>query len=714
MPSRRDPTAAAGAAEPRVLHVALGPEGVALEARAFASGHPGVARVGALGGAGLAAALVHGAEPAAGRPCLAVAVGPAVVRGVPTAARATVAGAPAPLTGRFADGQVGGELAARLAALADGLCLTGAGRGDPGTVLVLAGDRREPRASLAAFPELAGASPAETNALLVARLGPCATLCVGPAGERGAPAASLAADGAHFVGRGGLGALLGRLGLKALAVRTEPARAEPDALGAPGPAGDTGERLVRWLLSSPRLAVRAAEGSLELFGELAARGSADAAGVAAEARDRARDRKGCRGCPTPCGWVFATDDGPRPGHFSANRALGAELGLRDLEASLALLAECDAQGLDAKEVGPALALACDACEAGELAAPSPRGDRDALRAWIRSAGAGEGPGALLAGGARAVARRLGRADGSPGSAPAGSAASPARDPAERVAARVGTRGGDPMRVFPFLVGAGAGAAGLAARVAPLALPPGADDPGRLAGKGRLAWWHESLVAALDASGFCAFSAAGLLADGVASLDQLAAALRGEPEGDAGLRLLADGAALAHLHRALDAQLAGGAPPGPGDDDPALVHEVADYARLRGVDADGRPTPEAAARFARGLDPVDLARVPAPEPAAPSAATPAAPAGPARPGRVRLRAAGALGRALGERREVDLDLPARLRDVLAVAARDHPAGEWLLRDGEPLPSAWRAGVRVGPDDPVRDGDELDLVLALRGG
>ena len=690
----------------------------ALSGRAWSSPHPGVERVGRLGGAGLAAALIHDVRACAERPALAIAVGPAVVRGLPTAARATVAGAPAPLRGCYADGQVGGELALGLAALADGLLLRGRVSAR-GSVLVLRGDRPRPLGELVRAEELRGASPRAAHAWLDARFGPCSTLTIGPAGVRAAPAATLTVDGRHVVGRGGLGALFGATGLAALVVRTAPTSPSPADVGASQRA-----QVLDWLRASPRLAARAAGGSLELYDERAARGESGAGSLARSARKTAVARAGCRGCPTPCGWTFETGAGARPAHFAANRVLGANLGIEDLAGSLELLAACDAAGLDAKEVGPALALWCVACEQGSTGHASPRGNLRELCTLIHSAGTGRAPSAVVGEGLRAVARRFFPSSSRAQRAvPAG--ASPA-EPIDRLIGRIGGRGGDAMRVFPFLVGTGAGPAALARRVAPMALPAGADDPEDTAGKGRLVWWHESFVAALDANGFCAFSAAGLIADGVAGLDELAAALTDAAGAGEGLRFLADGAALAHLHRVIDARLAPRAHGREPPDDAALEAELAQYAHLRGVDPrDLRPTAAARGRFARGLDPVDTAELlglggPALEAhhAGVSAARRSKVAvdanGTSAPGRVRLRAAGALERALGKPCELELDLPAPLLDVLTCAARETGAGPWLLRNDELLPSAYRRGRRVAPDELVYDRDELDLVLALRGG
>ena len=132
-----------------------------------------------------------------------VAVGDGVRRGLPTAARATVA-ARSPLTAGLSEGLVGGDLGRRLARVADAIVLFGSAGGSGGVVVV------DPhgRATFQRLPELCGLDPAATHAALVERFGPCSPLRVGPAAERGVAIASLASGGeaASFVGRGGLGA----------------------------------------------------------------------------------------------------------------------------------------------------------------------------------------------------------------------------------------------------------------------------------------------------------------------------------------------------------------------------------------------------------------------------------------------------------------------------------------------------------------------------
>jgi hypothetical protein len=207
---------------PRVLRVRLGvskqnPLAVSAELEHGLQGSGELDSIGALSGSALALCLFL--EPArAGLPLpqLVLSVGSAVKKGLPTASRATVAGI-SPLTGAYADSQVGGGLAARLLLLADALVLEGATLGQKGAVLVL--DRKgkariEPVAELAAL-----GLPARAERLR--ELHPDGSgLCIGPAGDAAVAFASLGTLGQppSYTGRGGLGARLGEAGLVALVV----------------------------------------------------------------------------------------------------------------------------------------------------------------------------------------------------------------------------------------------------------------------------------------------------------------------------------------------------------------------------------------------------------------------------------------------------------------------------------------------------------------
>jgi aldehyde:ferredoxin oxidoreductase len=710
------------------------------------SSTPQVDRVGAWSGSALATALVYESVvlgPAHRAP-LVLAVGECVRRGLATAARTTIASV-APAPGLYAEGQVGSDLGRRLARMCDALVVQGDTH-QAGAVLRLMDDGDGVRAELWSFPGIVGLDPVRAQHTIVEALGACATLCIGRAGERELPFANLAAGAAppSFVGRGGLGAVLGRLGLKALAISAAPVEEHESA---------PSRALVELLTRSPRLAERAAGGTFELFSVYGARADLrsrnyedvvapdEARAWSTRAGEREVARKGCRGCPTPCGWVFEStalaagpDDGPirRGGRFSAFYALGPNLGLTDLDAALPLLAACDDAGIDAKELGAALALVCTAQAAGklpelELSPGELWGNSVALRALIDDVALGRGIGRKLEHGARAFAAEFGLADVV--FEAKGQAVRLESNLAVLLAQCVSSRGADPMRANPFSVGHSDRAA-LMKLLAPLDLPAGAEDPLDPAGKGRIVWWHENWMAAIDMSGFCAFSAAGLLADGVCDVDELArwiapATLRAEcaaeATGSIGERLLAAGASIATLQRALNAHLGA-----TGEHDrPAFARATLDgpqmwpeYASLRGVDASGAPS---RATWERVGDPsiLDTRR---PFLASESrvrrepGATPSSVAEPRSIGVVCLRTTGFLERALGKDARVELDLPIPLVQALLEIERARPAitGMLVRAGGEIVPAVYRAARRLDGQDLVRAGDELHLVVALSGG
>lgn len=671
---------------------------------------PAGARLARWSGMGLALAHLLRTEP--DRAGLVLALGHAVRRGLPAAARATVLG-PSRLTGGLAEGLVGSDLARRLAAVCDVLALEGTcPTGDGVLVVEDAGIRLERQ------PAWAELSPDGRWTAAQERFGDCALLRTGPAAGGASPVAfaNLAAGGvpASFVGRG-LGGALARHGLLAIAVLPEP-----------DPAGTDGARnsgLHELLLRSPRLAARAEGGTLELAEAFAARGAL-LDGVEAEAlaqgAERARTgRHGCKGCPTPCGWVFESEGAASGARFSAVQALGTPLGLAGFEGPAALLQRCNRLGMDAKEAGAGLELMLRAGEAGRLDGAPSRGDLTALGAALEDLAAGHGAALVLAGGAAQAARRLDL----PLAASGDEAVRDSGDLGALLGACLGIRGAEPMRTFPFLLEGGAGAERLERLLRPWSLPAGAEDPQVPEGKGRVVAWHEDLVAGIDLTGFCAFSAAGLLADDVCGLDGLAEAVAPdsivrdmELGSTPGERLLSAGASLLAALRLLRRR-AGRPPrsvpdwararlslPGVGDE----------YRALRGLDDAGELQPGAEERIGRKAIRVAPPRA-GREPAA-GARTRAEPAPEGRrTGRVTLRAQGALGRRLGAPLTLECELPASVGEILGLAAERMPAAaDWLLREGRPLPGVWRAGELLGGGESVLDGDLLELVLAVSGG
>ena len=679
---------------PRVLELDAGAleRGAGTRVRAWSSPLGWLDRVGRWSGSALGLALIFDRarqSPAEATP-LVVAVGDAVRRGMPTAERASLASR-APLTGLYSEGLVGGDFARRLASCADAIVIEGRASGR-GAVLVL--DGRGARTVHA--PELCGASPARTHAALRELLGPCASLAIGPAGERELPIASLAASGdvPHFVGRGGLGAVLGRAGLKAIAITAPPReRAE-------------GAELASRLLASPRLQSRASGGTLELFeafaerGELRGRGDAldvaggDAQRLVREIETRRGERHGCQGCPTPCGWSFRRGDGgAQSARFGASQALGPNLGLASFDDALALLADCDELGVDAKEVGAGLALLARARESGREPRGPAWGDLAAMRKVLRAAVSGSGASLGLERGAVALARELDLDLASAKGAPIRRDASLA----SVLGQCVSSRGGDPMRTFPFLAVDGADLAAFRASTG-LELPPLAGDPRAPDGKGRLVAWHEDWANALDCTGFCAFSAASLLADGLASVADLGERLAPRAMRESGLSMLDAGGVLATMQRRLN-ELWGVAA---NADRPEWTRESFDrpgawdgYSRARGLTEEGRVSSE---RW-RAVEELRPWRVEFERPAAVERPVQSAER---RPGRIRWRVSST------RESDVELALPCTAAEAVEAAR-----ASGFARLGA-HPAVFRDGVRLAPDELVRDGDRLALLEVVAGG
>ncbi len=690
---------------PRILRIQLnrptGPAGeVSSSAEVWQHADRDLDSLGTLSGSALALCLFLGAKRSAAElPCLVIAVGAAVRAGLPTASRATVAGI-SPLTGTYVDSQVGGGLGRRLAQICDALVLEGQCLAMKGAVLVinLAGSAR-----LEAIPALGGLAIPERAKHLKSLFPQSSGLCVGSAGSAGVAFASLATlgDPPSYSGRGGLGAQLGFAGLVALVVEGP----EPEA-----PAKDPA-----WaakLDESAHLRARGSGGTFELLDAFAARGDlrADPELRSGFANTLAR-REACPGCPTACRHVVALGERRLLGRFSATHPLGQRLGLDSSEDQLLLLEACNAIGVDAGETGAVLELLQKQRElAGQ---PTAFGDVQALVIDVQALLRGTPQVHAQTQGALAFATSLGLEFKTPTSR--GSAVRAVSDCASLLGQCVSVRGNDPMRVFPFLAENGGDRERLAELFAPIELPAQTFDPKVSLGKGRLVWWHENLANVVDASGFCAFSAAGLLGDGLGNLDDLAQwlALPGlVPSAEA---LLAAGASLVLLQRELAERLGEAA----GADLPpwaqASLREPGmwdEYRQLRGLTDAGRVAAQARATIGtvgilsfglRGLAPVNCERV------APS------PAQERTPGQVHLAASGALAKALSGGAAFATRLPLSLGSLLREIATERPASaEWLWGASGAVVSVYRDTERLQPDTLVQDGDRLDLVLAISGG
>ncbi len=270
-----------------------------------------------------------------------------------------------PLTGLFLDSYVGGNLGTSLrAALPDCAGLAVRGAAESTTVL----DLRDGTGSLSKQPDLAGA----TNDEVAERFPDDLVVSIGPAGEHEVAIATIATDGGdHHAGRGGAGAVMGSKGLKAIVIP------ECTALDAPAAIEALVARRTAAFGESAYGRSYRASGTLEtvdiadVTGMLPTRGwqdtrfdGAEGIGIAA-VRDAATGREHEDG-ELPGDFRIATDGYEMVMRGGTPIALGAGLGIDDIDVVATLGARCDQLGVDVISAGNLIALATLAVEAGTL------------------------------------------------------------------------------------------------------------------------------------------------------------------------------------------------------------------------------------------------------------------------------------------------------------------------------------------------------------
>jgi aldehyde:ferredoxin oxidoreductase len=373
-----------------------------------------------IGGAGLGAWLMHhlgppGVDPLAPEAPLAYVFSPLVGTPLTTSAKFAVV-AKSPLTGLLTDALASSHfaIAGKLTGY-DAIVVTGA----RATLSVLLIDDKGARFEDAT--ELGGLTAAQAGTRLRQQLGErlgrgWRVAAIGPAGERGVRYATISHDGRH-AGRGGLGAVLGAKGLKAIAVRASAkvAPADPDAVLAA--ARDLRERSFgpatakyRELGTLANLLAFNAISTLPTRNFQAATFDG-APQLAAEDLAAARQvaRHSCASCTIGCEHIYKGRDGRKTRvEYENVFALGPMCGVSDPDAVLAASARCDDLGLDTISAGGTIAWAMECAERGLIDAPWLRfGDADALLKALEQIGAREGLGDLLAEGSRRAARQVG-------------------------------------------------------------------------------------------------------------------------------------------------------------------------------------------------------------------------------------------------------------------------------------------------------------------
>jgi aldehyde:ferredoxin oxidoreductase len=303
-------------------------------------------------------------------------------------------GGKSPLTGGVKEANAGGSTGLQMAALGiKALILEGAAIGGPLQVMLVS----QGKVQFEDAGDLAGLGVYESAGRLRERYGKKAAMAlIGPAGEMGLNAAgiqNLDKDGvpSRIAARGGLGAVMGRKGLKAIVFDTtgcdKPPLADPAGFKAAQKA------FTKALMEQPQTASYRDYGTAAMarmsdgFGGIPTRNFSqgvfeDVEQISGEfLRERLLERgspsnttHACMaGCTIRCSNVYGSADGEQivaPLEYETIGLLGANLGIADLDAIARMNYEINDLGMDTIEVGGALGVAA---EAGLLSFGDPQG-----------------------------------------------------------------------------------------------------------------------------------------------------------------------------------------------------------------------------------------------------------------------------------------------------------------------------------------------------
>lgn len=333
-------------------------------------------------------------------------------------------GGKSPLTGGVKESDVGGEAGSQLARLGiKALVLEDLPDTPHTNVLTITANTM----MLSAVPELKGKWVTETIGILRNRSGPhAAIMCIGPAGEMKLLSAGVAVTDAQDIqlrnaARGGLGAVMGSKGIKAIVI---------DDTGAPPPPAfdqallrDTSKEFVQMILADPKTenrhkygtpAILMAANALGLlttrnfsvgqFEHAEAISGERVAEVIEERSSEGRSGTLCmRGCVIQCSNVFPDPSGKKAVasiQYENIALLGSNCGVGDLDGIAGMNDLCNQVGIDTIEAGAAIGVAM---EAGVI----PFGDAEGAKDLIREIGQGTYLGRILGSGVVITGRVLG-------------------------------------------------------------------------------------------------------------------------------------------------------------------------------------------------------------------------------------------------------------------------------------------------------------------
>jgi aldehyde:ferredoxin oxidoreductase len=333
-------------------------------------------------------------------------------------------GGKSPLTRGVKESDVGGEAGRKIAALGIKALVLEELPDKPSTsVLKVTVDLIE----LIEMPELKGTLVSDTIRVLRERFGKQAgIMCIGPAGEMKMGGAGVAVSGpqdiqVRYAARGGLGAVMGSKGIKAIVV--DDTGAPPETAFDEALLREAGKALVQGIMADPKTENRHkygtpavltlcneigilptrnfSSGQFEKAGEICGDKVAD---LIAERGGEGRSGTPCvRGCVISCSNVFPDAAGKKTVasiQYENIALLGSNCGIGNLDDIAELDDLCNQVGVDAIETGAAIGVAM---EAGVIAF----GDADGAKDLVRQIGRGTWLGRILGNGVVVAGKVLG-------------------------------------------------------------------------------------------------------------------------------------------------------------------------------------------------------------------------------------------------------------------------------------------------------------------
>jgi aldehyde:ferredoxin oxidoreductase len=309
-------------------------------------------------------------------------------------------GGKSPLTRGVKECDVGGEAGIKIAALGIKAVVLEELPEKPFTgVLKVSADQIE----LIDMPELKGRFVSETIRILRKRFGKQAgIICIGPAGEMKMNASGVAVSGpqdiqVRYAARGGLGAVMGSKGVKAIVV--DDTGAPPISVFDESMLREAGKALVQAIMADPKTENRHkygtpavllqcneigilptrnfSAGSFEKAGEICGDKVAE---LIAERGGAGRSGTPCvRGCVISCSNVFPDATGKKAVasiQYENIGLLGSNCGIGNLDDIAELDDLCNQVGVDAIETGASIGVAM---EAGVIAFGDAEGAKDIVR-----------------------------------------------------------------------------------------------------------------------------------------------------------------------------------------------------------------------------------------------------------------------------------------------------------------------------------------------